>query len=306
MLGDWFYWVLNMSIAAALAGLPVLLVRLIRAVPRRVSVFLWLIPFLRMTVPVSIDAPWSVMNLVGRLCFRTVTVWEPWDGVALTAINGIRAASGYFPIVYRVNLLEKIFSTGGVIWIIGAAALWLTGIILYAGTLRELEDAEPLGDKVYRSQKVQGPAVYGIFRPKIILPPGLTGETAEYVLLHERTHIRRGDNFWRVLAFAAAAVHWFNPLAWIFLKLFLEDLELTCDEAVAARLGENERRSYASALVGCAEEQSVFASAFGGAKIRTRIERILSFKGMTAFSAVAFALLAAVVILTLVTNGGGT
>ena len=162
MLGDCFYWILNMSIAASLTGIPVLLIRLIRAIPRRVSIFLWLIPFFRMTVPVSVNAPWSVMNLVGRLCFRTVVVWEPSDQVTVTLMNGVLGAKGYFPIVYKVNVLAKVFGIGGLLWLIGTAALWLTGIILYAGTLRELKDAKPLGDRAFRSAKVQGPGAGGL------------------------------------------------------------------------------------------------------------------------------------------------
>ena len=117
-------------------------------------------------------------------------------------------------------------------------------------------------------------------------------------------HIRRLDNLWRLAGFLTAAVHWFNPLSWIFLKAFLADLELACDEAVTAKYSEDERREYALDLLNCVQSKSLFVSAFGGAKVRTRIESILSYKKMTAFSAVGFGLLIIIIIYTLLTNAG--
>ena len=38
MLGEIFYWIFNMSIAAVICGLPVILIRMIKKIPRRVTV----------------------------------------------------------------------------------------------------------------------------------------------------------------------------------------------------------------------------------------------------------------------------
>jgi len=70
---------------------------------------------------------------------------------------------------------------------------------------------------------------------------------------HESAHIYRKDNLWRIIAVISASVHWFNPLIWLFLKKFLEDTELACDEQVLANCGEDEKKAYAMALVDCAE-----------------------------------------------------
>ena len=126
----------------------------------------------------------------------------------------------------------------------------------------------------------------------------------EYILKHENTHIRRGDNLWRLLGFLTAAIHWFNPLSWVFLKAFLADIELACDERAIAGYGKEEQKEYARTLLACARGKSLFVSAFGGAKVRTRIENILSYKKMTAFSAAGFTVLIAVIIFTLITNAG--
>ena len=66
---------------------------------------------------------------------------------------------------------------------------------------------------------------------------------------------------------------------------------------------EKERKAYAKALVDCAEDSSVFASAFGGAGLSKRICRILSYKKVSLFAATCFALLGVVIAYMLLTNG---
>ena len=122
------------------------------------------------------------------------------------------------------------------------------------------------------------------------------------MLLHERTHKKRGDNLWRMLAFITASVHWFNPFAWVLLRSYLSAAELACDEAVLAKCGEERKKAYALALVSSEEKKTFFTSAFGGAKIRVRIENILSYKKLSALSAVGFTALVLVIMYTLLTN----
>ena len=66
----------------------------------------------------------------------------------------------------------------------------------------------------------------------------------------------------------------------------------------------DKRKEYARTLLMCSQSKSMLVSAFGGAKVRTRIENVLSYKKMTAFSAIGFTLLVLVIIFTLITNAG--
>ena len=304
MLGEIFYWVFNMSLIGSLMGLPVLVMRAIRPVPRRVVVFLWLVPFARMAVPVWLNSRWSLMTLISRFTTRTVVVYRPTSDVAFSATNYIMAANSYFPIAYRVNVLDTVFRVGGVVWAIGVVSLLLALGMLYGATLREMKSARHLRGNVYLSDKVTSPAVYGVFRPRIVVPESWADRDLTYVLAHENAHVRRCDNLWRLLVFAVTAVHWFNPLAWLFLKLLLDDLELACDERAIAGYDQAERKAYAHALLDAAEGRNLFASAFGGAKVRTRIENVLSFRRMTWLSAVGFTLLIGAILLSLLTNAG--
>ncbi len=54
MVGEAFYWVLNMSLTAGLTGLVVWLIGRIPRLPRRVAAVLWVIPGLRLLIPVAL------------------------------------------------------------------------------------------------------------------------------------------------------------------------------------------------------------------------------------------------------------
>lgn len=317
MLGEIFYWIFNMSIIASLMGLLVLAVRKTNFLPKRGLVFLWIIPAVRACIPFGISSRYSLMSLISRLTTRTITVFQPSEEIKLSMTNAVMAAESYFPITYKEKRLEVVFEVAAFLWILIATALLISLAILYVTTKREVRDAKPSGKGYYVSEKVQGPAVYGIRKPKIILPavfferqssdgtlPFRDDKTLKYVLQHEKTHIRRGDNLWRMLGFFLAVAHWFNPLSWIFLKAFLADVEMACDEAAISKYEENDRKEYARTLLEYAQGKSLFVSAFGGAKVRTRIENILSYREMTILSSAGFVTLVIALLYVLLTNAG--
>lgn len=304
MLQEVFYWLFNMSITAAITGVIIMLVRQIKKIPRRLTTFLWIIPFLRMIFPFGLNSSYGLMALLSKLTTKTIVVYQPTDDIAFSMTNSVMAADTYFPITYKVNILENIFRVASVVWIIVSLAILLMLAVTYFTTINEIKDSTHLNDNIYLSEKIVSPAVYGIVKPKIILPVSYKDRDVEFIILHEKTHIRSFDNLWRIIAFIIVAVHWFNPLSWLFLKGFLADLELSCDERVLTKIGYDRAKDYASSLLESNHVVTVFASAFGGAKIHTRIENILSFKKLTWLSLTVFIVLIGAIFYALLTNAG--
>lgn len=302
MLGEIFYWIFNMSIAATVCLIPVLLLRLIKKLPRRIFIWLWLVPFVRMCIPVGLSSKYGIMALLSKFTTKTVTIYEIDHNSALTMMNHVMGANSYFPITYKVDLLGELFNITSVIWLVVALAAILSLIIIYFVTLREIKDAQGLRENIYLSDKINVPAVYGIIKPKIILPAEYGAGELNYILMHENAHIKRRDNLIRLLAFVAVCVHWFNPFAWLTLKLLCSDIELACDEAVLSKCNQAERKEYARALLSTAEKTNVFAASFGGSSIRLRIENILSYKKISLFSIVIFSTLIIAITYVLLTN----
>ena len=296
MKSDVFYWVLNLSLHGSLVCILIWLLRLLRPIPRRVIYALWIAPALRLTLPFAPSLPWSFMGLLRRLGARTVTL--P-GGERIHTTNVIQAADSYFPITYKTDALQGLFETCALIWAIGAAASLLTMAVLYGMTRAELRGAKPLRPGIWISEKVVSPGLVGILRPRILVPPGMEGQLLDYVEAHERIHRRRLDNLWRCLALGICCLHWFNPAVWFSLKLFFADMELSCDEAVIRKLPPRERKAYATALLSVAAGRDLFVSAFGGAKLRVRIERVLSYRRLTLGAALACAALTGAVLVVL-------
>lgn len=300
MLSEVFYWLFNMSISASVVGIIVSLLGKIKNFPRRLIHILWAIPFLRMWIPVGMTSKYSLMTLISKITTKTVVVYD--GALDFTFTNHIMAADSYSPITFKVNRLDDLFGAVSMVWIIVAVALMIISVVLYVITKSELKDSSLLRDNVYVSERITAPATYGVFRPRIIIPKGYEERDLQYIMVHELAHIHRKDNLWRIFAIISASVHWFNPFIWLFLKKFLEETELACDERVLAACGEDEKKAYATALVDCAESRIVFVSAFGGAKIRVRIDHILSYSKLSIISIISFTVFALAIGYVLLTN----
>ncbi|MGE5677465.1 MAG: M56 family metallopeptidase, partial [Pseudomonadota bacterium] len=173
---------------------------------------------------------------------------------------------------------------------------------LYFSAMSELRSAKPLGGNLYSSARISAPAVYGVLHPRIIIPSGAIHGNIDYILMHEKVHIKRRDNLLRIIGVMTACIHWFNPLSWVFLKYFFTDMELSCDAKVLKHLDERQAREYAGAILACTSGKAFFAASFGGAKTRGRIENILSFKKLTLFSSICFSVLVLAIAAILITN----
>lgn len=304
MLREAFYWIINMSIIASAFGILIYFLRFMKGFPKFGCYVLWIVVLLRLLCPFGVGSSFSLLSLLNKASQRPLVRTVPVDAnLQLSVTNAIKAAADYKPFTLKTSLLEAFFGIGSVIWMIITMAAIIAMLAMYSMTKAELKKAERLRDNIYVGSMVSTPTVYGIIRPKIVLPEGIEKEQIEYILAHERVHIRRHDNVWRMIAILTACIHWFNPIIWWLLKTFLEDMETACDMAVIKGMGEGERKSYARTLLSFAQQkQTMFASAFGSSKVKLRIENILTYKRLTLFSTVCFVLMCISVAAILLTN----
>jgi len=96
--------------------------------------------------------------------------------------------------------------------------------------------------QVILTNKVCCPAVFGIFRPVLLMPAdklqNMTLQDAENIFLHELAHIKRGDLFVHAVYMILQIAYWFNPLLWLIRKNLQNLRELCCDATVARLLKE--------------------------------------------------------------------
>jgi beta-lactamase regulating signal transducer with metallopeptidase domain len=131
-----------------------------------------------------------------------------------------------------------------------------------------------------------GPALCGVFRPRIMLSPGMdakiTAEELRHVFLHELAHLRRRDVPVNCLCALLLAAHWFNPLVRIAFARMRREQEIACDEAALAALGTAGRNDYGHTLIKLSGYISTPTPTFGmvglGADKKQLTERILMIK----------------------------
>ncbi|MFI3170031.1 MAG: M56 family metallopeptidase [Faecalibacterium sp.] len=197
------------------------------------------------------------------------------------------------------------------LWLFAARCIWLIGIaclLLYSmGSLLRLRyllgnalpfentaDASSAQDTnaywrgasrafcaVYYAPEVETAFVLGVFRPKIYLPVQLSRSEMQYILLHEQTHIRRGDHIIKLVAFFVLCLHWFNPLVWLAFFLCGKDMELSCDESVIKTLGHGIKKEYSASLLSLATGKRILGGAplaFGEGDTKSRIQNVLRYQ----------------------------
>ncbi len=161
---------------------------------------------------------------------------------------------------------------------------------------------------VFESRAVASPVLYGLFKPRLVLPRGFVGrftrEEIRFVVLHEMVHLKRGDLILNWLATGLQAIHWFNPLVWLGFARWRADRELACDAAVLEIVGAGRNRDYGETIIQLLEgrtHQALTPNQVGvleaPGQLRNRLAMIVKFKPASRWSA------AAVILLTVLAAG---
>lgn len=188
MLNTVFYLLLNMSITSTAIGLLIVFLRQVKLISRRSIYIMWGFIFVRLIIPVAFSCEVSILNLARKFIEKLVVIPSPGNKVVkLTISNVIGTAKTYFPVIYKNQQLERIFTNLAKVWLFGVILIISIVIVMYFLAKAELREANHVKDNIYRSQLLETPMVYGIFKQKIIIPYNLreTSEEYVYVLLQE-------------------------------------------------------------------------------------------------------------------------
>lgn len=290
--------ILNMSITASIIILFVLLARLaLKKAPKIFSYALWAVVLFRLLCPVSVATDFSLLGLfdvpeVENRKHITAVEYIPYDAVHTSDLEvqlpvppaADEAVNEVLPQEHTAlvaDTLEREFAIGSFVWLLGVVVMAIYSAVSYFLLRRKLIGTILLRDNIYLADGIGSPFVMGYFRPKIYLPSTLSEQEQSYIILHEQHHICRGDHIIKALAFFALCIHWFNPLVWIAFTLSSKDMEMSCDEAVLKKLGEEIRADYSASLLSLAIGKRIIAGtplAFGEGDTKSRIKNMLGWK----------------------------
>lgn len=283
-MSDFLLMILNMTISASSVILAVLAVRLLlKRLPKIYSYSLWAVVLFRLLCPVSLKSPVSLLPVAPNAIpyhMDTMMVPELNSGINLIdhSINKVLPAATPYS---SMNPMQYLLFAGSILWLAGVMGMISYGVISSVLLWRHLSGAERMEQNVYLAENLRTPFVFGFLAPKIYLPVGLTVQEQEYILAHEKVHIRRKDPIIKAAAFLALSLHWFNPLVWAAFVLAMKDMEMSCDEAVIRMFGSGIKKGYSSTLLSLAIKQQRFKVsplAFGEGEVKGRVKNILNYK----------------------------
>ena len=157
------------------------------------------------------------------------------------------------------------------VWLVAALGLLIRKITIYQGFMRYIKagltpvsDIERLDELSIVAEQsgikkpielcvnplVSSPLLIGFFRPCIVLPSAdIPEKDFRYIILHELTHYKRRDMFYKWLVQITVCLHWFNPLVYLMSREITKACEFSCDEAVLAKMGSSNAQDYGKTLL---------------------------------------------------------
>ena len=126
------------------------------------------------------------------------------------------------------------------------------------------------------------PGIFGILRPELIWPEGISQRFDDAhlkaILAHEVCHVRHRDNLTASVHMLVEAVFWFYPPVWWIGARLMEERERACDEEVV--LICNQPEVYAESILKvcefCLESPLACVSGITGSDLKKRILIILA------------------------------
>ena len=288
------------TLFAIAAGLLTLLLRNNHA---RTRYWLWLTASIKFLIPFSLLAglgshmAWwrNSAGTNSRVYFAVDQLSQPFSPSHLSLISQVP------PSTHPAGFLDLFPTLLAVAWLCGIAIVvlawyvrWrrISAVMRKAAPLREgrevealrrLERATGISKQIEMrvSQTALEPGIFGIRKPVLLLPAGIsdrmTGEQSDSIITHELCHVRRRDNLAAVLHMSVEAIFWFHPLVWWIGSRLTDERERACDEEVLS-LG-NDPQAYAEGILKVCEFylESPLPCAAGvtGSNLKKRIEAIM-------------------------------
>lgn len=106
-----------------------------------------------------------------------------------------------------------------------------------------------------KSDDVAAPMLVGVFKPVIYVPDReIEREELKMIFMHELTHYKRRDLWYKWFSLAVNALHWFNPFIYVIVRNINELCELSCDVSVTKDMTDDEKKKYMNTIIGLLEK----------------------------------------------------
>lgn len=290
-----FSKILDMSLTSSIVIILICIIMLfLRKSPKIFSYVLWIIVLFRLLCPYSIESQVSVIPQ------STYALSEQQDNQNIDIVKDNNN------LVYiEENKVHNSANILRILWIIGMLSIATYNLVIYFKLKKRLTISLRLKDNIFIADDINSPFVIGLIKPKIYLPCNLNEKEQQYIILHEKQHIKRFDHIVKAMAFLALCIHWFNPLVWVSFVLLGKDIEMSCDEAVIKNLSEDIRIDYCESLLALSTGKQIVSGtplAFGEGSTKDRVKNIVNWKKPAFWVIVISVIICIIVLVSFSTN----
>lgn len=314
-MGDIFLKLLNMSITASWLILAVLCIRLLfRKIPKWITCLLWGVVAIRLIFPLSIESAFSLQLSAEPIRTSTMVEGEliPYVpsvdsniGVVENTVNPLLAEAFAYQETESVAPLQIATEIAGSVWLCGMVVLLIFALVSMIKLRLRVREAVRYKENIYICDAVKSPFILGIIKPRIYLSSALSEEEMDYIIAHERAHLKRKDHLWKPFGYLLLCIYWFNPLCWIAYIMLCKDIELACDEKVIKGMSFGDKKEYSRVLLFCATQRHLVMAcplAFGEVGVKERVKTVLNYKKPTFWITIAAIVVCAIVAICFLTN----
>lgn len=268
---------LKKNISLSLVILAILSGRLLlKKLPKRYSYFLWTGLGIKALFDLKLPSLLKVFAVKADAIKRIDSAVAAGQKYVITFSESTKAGT-----VGGASVREIVFFVLFIVWITGAVCMMARGIAGFVRIKRRTAVSFKEDSGLYGCDYIESPMAFGFVRPKIYIPSDFNTDSMQAVIEHEKYHIKRGDIYFKLLAFILLCAYWMNPLSWISFKLFNLDMELSCDEAVLRKIGPGSKEDYSKWLLyysSTGRTVGLAPTAFGETDTERRVKNIMKFK----------------------------
>ena len=314
-MGEIFLKLLNLSITASWLILAVLCIRLLfRKIPKWITCLLWGVVAIRLIFPFSIESAFSLQLSAEPIRTSTMVEGEliPYVpsvnsniGVVENTVNPLLAEAFAYQETESVAPLQIATEIAGSVWLSGMVVLLIFALVSMIKLRLRVREAVRYKENIYICDAVKSPFILGIIKPRIYLSSALSEEEMDYIIAHERAHLKRKDHLWKPFGYLLLCIYWFNPLCWIAYIMLCKDIELACDEKVIKDMSFGDKKEYSRVLLFCATQRHLVMAcplAFGEVGVKERVKTVLNYKKPTFWITIAAIVVCAIVAICFLTN----
>ncbi len=281
-----FLKILNMSITASWLILAVVILRFIlKKTPKWQICALWVLVAVRLICPFSVESALSLIPSTEpiptmQVAVTVPTVVEDVEYISTDIDTVVVNTSKPETIVSEKRVLTPTY-VASLVWVVGIGVLLGYMLVSFLRIRKRTAVSVRFKDNIFVCDEIETPFILGTVRPRIYIPSTLDEAQRNYVLAHERAHLKRLDNWWKILGYLILIVHWFNPLCWLAYILFARDIEFACDEKVIGNYDLEDKKAYSLTLLHCGmsrKNQLAWPVAFGEVGVKERVKGVLNYK----------------------------